>query len=54
MYVNNLIAVENLASEKAKAIEKLILFYPKIPQKILNFIIDDKLKMLAQNKLKFT
>ena len=39
MCVNTPVAVENFAPESTEALEKFGLFYPKIPQKILNEII---------------
>jgi len=40
MCVNTPIAVENIPPESTEALEKFGLFYPKLPQKILNYIIE--------------
>jgi len=47
MCVNTPIAVENLAPESTEAIEKFGLFYPKIPQRLLNEIITDDFKAIG-------
>ena len=58
MCVNTPIAIENLAPESTEALEKFGLFYPKVPQRILNEIITDNHfetgKNLAQAYIEFT
>jgi len=47
MCVNTPIAVENLSPESTEAIEKFGLFYPKIPQQLLNELITDDFKTIG-------
>lgn len=52
MCVNTPVAIENLAPESTESLEKFGLFYPKIPQKLLNELISDKYKESGENLAK--
>jgi DNA-directed RNA polymerase subunit RPC12/RpoP len=49
MCINTPIAVENVAPESTEALEKFGLFYPKIPQRILNEMIVDDFRETGKN-----
>ena len=49
MCVNTPIAVENLPPESTEALEKFGLFYPKIPQKLLNELVSENFEQVGKN-----
>lgn len=48
MCINTPIAIEEMPPESTVSIEKFGLFYPKIPQKMMNFLAEDSLEELGK------
>ncbi len=49
MCINTPIAIEEMQPESTVSIEKFGLFYPKIPQKMMNFLAEDPLEELGRH-----
>ncbi len=48
MCINTPIAIEEMQPESTVSIEKFGLFYPKVPQKMMNFLAEDSLEELGR------